>query len=155
MEQDLILLLHISFAFFIVVGSSMALYAEVNASRTSDPLLFGAFIRMTGFAGKLAGTGSVLASVFGTILAWRAGWELTDGWLMAAYAAAIIAVVVPPLTLVRQTSRVAALMPKAIEQGSVLEEQKAILHSPVFVGAAAFMWALLVFIMVDMVFKPF
>lgn len=147
---------HIAAAFIVVSGIAISEVAVRRARKTDDPKIFATLMGIAKIAGPMTGAGLVLAGILGVLTAWREGLPLTTtGWLNAAYAATIVALVVPPLTFLRWERAVMALMPQAVQQGEVLPEQKAILGGPAWRATNLFMSALLVFIVVLMVFRPF
>ena len=66
-----------------------------------------------------------------------------------------MATVVPPLTLKKYGDKAKALMPEAYQKGAVLPEQQRLVGGRQARAVELFMWALLAFIIVLMVFKPF
>ena len=147
---------HLVFAFVMMGGIFLSQYAIVQARRTTEPSIFATFLKMSAFGGMLGAIGLVSVSVLGVLTAWQQDLSLTaTGWLNAAYATVIVALVIPPLTFARWEKRAVALMPEAEAQGEVLPEQKRLVGGPQYRVVNSVMSALLVWMLVLMVFKPF
>ncbi len=152
---DTLELLHILFVFLLLGAIGMITYSSVMVARTDDVQKFGIYLSIGNTGGMISGISLIFVGLFGFLSAWEIGWELTSGWLIAAYITTIVAFVVPPLTFKRWGDRAAALMEQAYKEGRILEEQKQILTGPRYRAVEVFMYALLIFIAHVMVFKPF
>lgn len=147
---------HIFFAFIMMGGIFLSQYAIVNARKTSEPRTFATYLKMSASGGMMAGFGLVSVSLLGVLTAWQQNLDLTaTGWLNGAYGAAILAFIIPPLTFARWEKQAAALMPEAEEKGEVLPEQHRLVGGPQYRIVNIALSALLVWMLVLMVFKPF
>lgn len=146
---------HLMFAFVLVTGVFLAQYGTARARRTDDVQAFGIYLSLSKSGGMLSGLSVVAVGILGILTAWEQGWELTGTrWLEISYLITILGAVVPPLTLKRWGDAAAKMMPRAIESGSVLAEQKELISSPRFYAVDMFMNTMLILIIVLMVFKP-
>jgi len=148
-------LLHILSVFLLLGALGMITYSSVMISRTDDVLKFGIYVAIGGTGGMFAGIATLLVGVFGVLAAWKIGWSLTEGWLIAAYIATGAAFLMPIVTFKPWGDHVEKLMGQAYEEGRILPEQLEILTSIKYRVAEVFMYGLLVFIAYVMVFKPF
>ena len=156
MAWEYLKLFHLIFGFVLVTGVVMAEYAELMARRTNDLPQFEVYLKLGNFGGMLAGSGTLLTSVFGILTAWQQNWPLaTTGWLTATYIVVFIALITPLITLKRYGDRATALMPEARERGAILPEQIDLVSGPKARIAGHFLSGLLIFVIVLMVFKPF
>lgn len=148
-------LLHVLFVFLLLGALGMITYSSVMVARTEDIQKFGIYLSIGATGGMISGGALVLTGIFGFLSAWEAGWRLTEGWLIAAYATTIVALLVPTFTFKPWGERASALMPEALKEGRILPEQKELMTSTKYRAIEGFMYALLVFIAYVMVFKPF
>jgi uncharacterized membrane protein len=146
---------HLLFAFIMMGGMFISQYAIIQARRTDEPGLFGIYLRMSKVGGSMAGGGLLVVSLLGGLTAWQQNIPMSTGWLSAAYATAIVAFIIPPLTFARWEKQAAALMPDAEAQGEVLAAQKQLIAGPRFRVVNSIITALLVWMLMLMVFKPF
>ena len=152
---DTLELLHILSVFFLLAALGMATYSSVMMARTDDIQKFALYFAIGSTGGMIAAITTILTGVFGVLAAWEIGWPLTSGWLIAAYISIGFAFAIPVAVFKPASDKVEALMPRALEEGRVLPEQRAIFEAPLYRGFELGMYALLVFIAYVMVFKPF
>ena len=152
---DTLELIHILSVFLLMGALGMITYGSVMMSRTDDVQKFSVYWAIGGVGGFGAMIMTLLVGIFGVLTAWKLGYSLDAGWLVAAYVATGIAFVMPILTFKPWGESVEKLMPQALEEGRILPEQLAVIHSKKYRFAEIFMYALLVFIAYVMVFKPF
>lgn len=148
-------LLHILFVFLLLGALGMITYSSVMVAKTDDVQKFGIYLSIGTTGGMISGASLVLTGIFGFLAAWEIGWSLTEGWLIAAYVSAIVALIVPTVSFKRWGEQATKLMPQALNEGRILPEQKELMTSPKYRAVEAFMYGLLVFIAYVMVFKPF
>jgi uncharacterized membrane protein len=147
---------HIFFAFMMMGGITVSQYAIVNARKTNEPGTFQTYLKMSAVGGQMGMIGLAAVSILGVLTAWQQDLDLTGtGWLNAAYATAIVALILPPLTFARWEKQAALLMPEAQETSEVLPEQHRLVGGPQYRGVNIAMTALIVWMLVLMVFKPF
>lgn len=146
---------HIMFAFVLVTGIFLAQYGAARARRTEGVQAFGIYMSLSKSGGMLSGISIIAVGILGILTAWQQQWELTGTrWLEISYLITILGAVVPPLTLKRWGDAAAKLMPRAIENGAILPEQRELISSPRFYAVDIFMNTMLILIIVLMVFKP-
>ena len=83
------------------------------------------------------------------------GYSLTDGWLIAAYITVVVALIVPGATFARWGAEADKLYPEALQKGEITPRLRELTVGPKPRAVEAFMWAVLIFILYDMVYKPF
>ena len=152
---DTLELLHILSVFLLLGALGMITYSSVMISRTDDVQKFGTYVAIGGTGGMFAGIATALVGVFGVLAAWKIGWSLTEGWLIAAYIATGVAFLMPIVAFKPGGDHVEKLMDQAYEEGRIIPEQLEILTSIKYRVAEVIMYGLLVFIAYVMVFKPF
>ncbi len=152
---DTLELLHILFVFLLLGALGMITYSSVMVARTEEVEKFGIYLSIGNTGGMISGIALVFVGIFGFLSAWEIGWRLTEGWLIAAYASTIVALIVPSVTFKPWGEKATKLMEQAYKEGRVLPEQKEILTGTKYRATEAFMYGLLVFIAYVMVFKPF
>ena len=133
----------------------MITYSSVMIARADNLHNFRIYFSIGTTGGNIFGASLVLAGTLGFLTAWKIGWPLTSGWLIAAYTTTTVLILIPPFTFVRWEGKVKNLMAQAIEEDRLLPEQKAIMTGVKYRATAAIMYGLLVFIAYVMVFKPF
>jgi uncharacterized membrane protein len=152
---DTLELIHILCVFLLLGALGMITYSSVMSAKTDDVRKFEIYQAIGSTGGMLAGIMSLFVGVFGTLTAWKIGYSLDAGWLIAAYIATSIAFLLPLFTFKPWGERVEKMMDKALDEGRILPEQRAILNGARYRISEVFMYGLLVFIAYDMVFKPF
>ncbi len=153
--SDTFELLHILFVYLLLGALGMITYSSVMVAKTNDVQKFGIYLSMGRVGGMISGGSLVLVGVFGFLATWEFGWPLTQGWLIAAYITTGVALIVPTFTFKRWGEQADALMAQALKEGRILPEQKELMTGTKFRATEIFMYALLIFIAYDMVFKPF
>ncbi len=152
---DFLVFMHILFLAILLSGIGVANYASIRAGRTNDVREFGIYLKMGSTGGMLAPVALIAMAIFGVWAASEIGYSLTDGWLIAAYITVVVAMVVPGVTFARWGSEAEKLMPEALEKGEILPRQRELITGTRARITEAFMMALLIFILYDMVYKPF
>ncbi|MFB3106230.1 MAG: DUF2269 family protein [Pseudomonadales bacterium] len=152
---DTLEFIHILFVFVLLGSVGMIAYSSVMLARTDDLQKFEVYLTVSNTGGMFAGISTILVGVFGVLAAWKIGWSLTEGWLIAAYIALGVTVIVPPFTFKPWGERAEKLMEQAHQEGHILPEQKKIMTGIRYRAFEYSFYVILVFIAYLMVFKPF
>ncbi|MCH7971688.1 MAG: DUF2269 family protein [Chloroflexi bacterium] len=147
--------IHILFVFVLLGSIGMIAYSSVMLARTDNLQKFEVYLTVSKTGGMIAGMSTILVGVFGVLAAWKIGWSLTEGWLIAAYIALGVTVIVPPFTFKPWGEKAEKLMDEAHQEGHILPEQKKIMTGIKWRAFEYSLYGLLVFIAYLMVFKPF
>jgi uncharacterized membrane protein len=147
--------LHIISVFILLGALGMITYSSVMIPRTNDVLVFKVYVGVGAAGGMVAALMTLFVGGFGALTAWKIGYSLDSGWLIAAYIATTAAFIVPALTFKPWGEKVEKLMGQAVEEDRILPEQLEILTGTKHRIVEVFMYLLLVFIAYVMVFKPF
>lgn len=152
---DFLTFMHIFFLAFLLSGIGVANYATIRGARTEDVKEFSIYLQMANRAGMMIPIALIAMGIFGVLAAWEIGYSLTDGWLIAAYITIVVALVVPGATFARWGAEADKLMPEALEKGEITPRIKELTVGPKARAVELFMFGLLIFILFDMVYKPF
>ncbi len=152
---DFLTFMHIFFVALLLFTLGALTFASVRLRRTDDLNEFRIFMNLMMTGGMLAPIGLIGAGIFGVLAAWEIGFELTAGWLIAAYIASGVALVVPALTFKPWGEAADRLMEQATSEGRILDEQKELMTGTRYTAVELFMNGLLIFILFVMVYKPF
>lgn len=152
---DFLTFMHIFFVALLLFAVGVLNFSSVMVRRTTDVHEFRVYLNLSKTAGMLTPIALIALALFGVWAASEIGFSMTDGWLIAAYVTSGIALIVPGVTLKRWGEAAEKLMPEAISQGRILDEQKALVAGPKSRAVDLFMNGLLIFILYDMVYKPF
>lgn len=152
---DTLEFVHILFVFVLLGSLGIIAYSSVMLAGTDDLQKFEVFLTVSKTGGMFASISTILVGVFGVLAAWKIGWSLTEGWLIAAYIALGVIVIVPLFTFKPWGERAEKLMDQAHQEGHVLPEQKKIMTGIRYRSFEYSLYGLLVFIAYLMVFKPF
>lgn len=152
---DFLVFMHIFFLALLLGGIGVTNYAMFRGHRTSDVREFGVYMKMAGTAGKLIPIPLIVMAIFGVFAAREIGYSLTAGWLIAAYITVAAALIVPGVTFARWGAQAEKLYPEALAKGEITPELKELTVGPKPRAVEAFMWGVLIFILFDMVYKPF
>ena len=147
--------IHILFVFLLLGSVGMIAYSSAMLARTNDLQKFEVYLTASNTSGMFAGISTIFVGVFGVLAAWKIGWSLDEGWLIAAYIALGITVIVPPFTFKPWGEKAEKLMDQAHQEGHILPEQKKIMTGRKYRTFEYSFYGLLVFIAYFMVFKPF
>lgn len=146
--------LHVVFAFaaiaFLVVPGLMM---EMAAYTRDVPFIRRAY-QIGKFHGQVGGPLALLAAIVGVIVAWRSGMPLTSGWLVAAYIAFALVMVLGIGYHARREIRIGALA-QTSPDGAPSPELAAAIDDPMSrpaSWASGLLWIFLIWLMVA---KPF
>ncbi|GEM_PF-1752239 len=89
-----------------------------DGSRTADVTVFKIYVGIDAASGMITVPVVILVGIFGVLAAWKAGYSLDDGWLIAAYVTTVTALIVPGVTFKLRGDGVAKLMDQEIEEGA-------------------------------------
>ncbi len=152
--HDFLVFTHIFFVALLLFAVGAINFSSVMLHRTSSIHEFGVYLSLSKTAGMITPIATILLTIFGIWAAEEIGFPLDQAWLIAAYVTTAAAIVVPVLTLKRWGEAAGKLMPQAMSEGRILDEQKALVTGPRHLAVDLFMNGLLVFILYDMVYKP-
>ena len=152
---DTLEFIHILFVFVLLGSIGMIAYSSAMLARTDELQKFEVYLTVSNTGGMFAGISTIFVGVFGVLAAWKIGWSLTEGWLIAAYIALGVTLIVPPFTFKPWGAQAEKLMGQAYEEGHILPEQKKIMTGTKYRAFEYSFYVILVFIAYLMVFKPF
>jgi uncharacterized membrane protein len=112
---DTLELLHIISVFLLMGALGMISYGSVMMSRTEDVQKFAIYWAIGGVGGFGAMIMTLFTGIFGVLTAWKIGYSLGAGWLVAAYIAIGIAFLMPLFTFKPWGEAVEKSMPQALE----------------------------------------
>ncbi|MCH8191738.1 MAG: DUF2269 family protein [Chloroflexi bacterium] len=148
---------HIVFVLIFFSGTIVAMLAERNARNESNIHTVRSLVGMVHHSWMyLVNLPLVLTGIFGALTAWQLELPLTDtGWLNAAYGAIIVSVALALAVTFGHSRRVLRLAERDAQQGAKSPELQALLSSPAPRIATPVLHAIVAYIIVLMVFKPF
>lgn len=152
--QEFTTFLYVLFAALLFCGIGLTNYSAIMVRRTDNVYKFGAYLSIGNVGYLLAPIATVFAAVAGIIVAHESGYSLTAGWLVAAYVAAGILVVVPTLTVRRWGIAAQGLMPMALSNDRILGEQKDLILCHWRTRVDVLTNGLLLFVLFDMTVRP-
>jgi hypothetical protein len=136
-------------AFLVVPGWTLEMIAH-----TRDVPFIRRSYRMGKIHGQVGGPLAFLTAIFGLITAWRYGFSLTSGWLIAAYIAFALVIALGIGYHTRRVNRIDALA-QASPDAAPSPELVAAIDDPLSTPAnwtSALLWIFLIWLMVA---KPF
>jgi hypothetical protein len=145
--------LHIAAMFAAVAAAWAGNWLIAIGVRRRDLEMLKAYIRVSSSFEVVSIGGLVIGIVFGLVAAVSGGFDLTSGWLLAAYALVAAGFVVGVATD-GYFKRLAAAV-RSAEEDPIRPELDALLRSPIPLAQAVWSTALIVVIIADMVLKPF
>lgn len=148
---------HVLLAFVFFSGTVVASVASAWAAREQSIYAIRTLTNIAKNVWVVMIYPSIIAlSVIGVFLADEENLSLTDtGWLNAAYLSVIIGFVLGLVVLGRHGAKVAKLAARDAPTGQVSPELRMALNAPVPKVAGGFLHALVVYVLVLMVFKPY
>jgi uncharacterized membrane protein len=144
-----VLLAFAAIAFLVIPGLMLEM-----AARTRDVIFIRRAFALGKFHGQIGGPTAILTAIVGFIIAWRSQIPLASGWLIVAYVAFVLVIVLGIGYHARRELRIGELAQKSPETAPSAELSAAI-DDPTSVPAmwvSAVLWVAIIWLMVA---KPF